>query len=226
MRWATAARWSLTGVLALGWSCAEARAQAPAAAPAPAQDSSTATSVADAARQSSEKKKAAASAAKVITDDDINPNNVKPGEEGLTAPRPRLETEPPPPAAVAAAEAADAKAAKNPAGDPVKKEDSPKIKALKERLAQAEEDLKLAQRESALEQDTVYSKPDYQHDSVGKAKLEDLQQDISAHTQQVEELKAQLEELEKAAEKEAGQATPAQTPAAQTPSEQATPPQR
>jgi hypothetical protein len=222
MRWAITARWSLTAVLALGWACAEARAQSPA----PAQDNSTATSVADAAKQSSQKKKAAASAAKVITDDDINPNNVKPGEEGLTASTPRLETEPPPPAAVAAAETADAKAAKNPAGDPVKKEDSPKIKALKERLAQAEEDLKLTQRESALEQDTVYSKPDYQHDTVGKAKLEDLQQEISAHTQQVEELKAQLAELEQAAEKEAGQAPSAQAPAAQPPSEQATPPQQ
>ena len=119
MRWAITARWSLTAVLALGWACAEARAQSPA----PAQDNSTATSVADAAKQSSQKKKAAASAAKVITDDDINPNNVKPGEEGLTASTPRLETEPPPPAAGAAAETADAKAAKNPAGDPVKNMD-------------------------------------------------------------------------------------------------------
>jgi hypothetical protein len=224
MRWTIAARWSFAAVLALEGACAEARAQAPA--PAPTQDNSTATSVAEAARQASEKRKAAASAAKVITDDDINPNNVKPGEEGLTAPTARLETEPPPPAAVAAAEAADAKVANNPAGDPVKKEDSPKIKALKERLAQAEEDLKLTQRESALEQDTVYSKPDYQHDTVGKAKLEDLQQEISAHSQQVEELKALLAELEQAAEKEAGQTPSAQPPAAQTPSEQAAPPQR
>src|SRR5271168_457929 len=78
-------------------------------------------SVADAAKQSLEKKKTAASAAKVITDDDLDAKNVKPGEEGLAAPKPQLETQPPSAEAVAATEATDAKNEKSPSDDPLKK---------------------------------------------------------------------------------------------------------
>jgi hypothetical protein len=219
MRWAIATRISLAVALAataLAWSGVPAEAQS-------ANSASSTPSVADAAKQSTEKKKAAASAAKVITDDDLNPSNVKPGQEGLTTPTPpQSDAVPPSSAEVAQVEAADAKAAKSPADDPAKKSDSPKIKALKERLAQAEQALQLSQRESALEQDTVYSKPDYQHDTAGKAKLDALQQEISEHSQRVEELKAQLADLEKTLEKE-GPGQPATQPQSDQP---AAPPQQ
>jgi FtsZ-interacting cell division protein ZipA len=170
------------------------------AARAQSQDDSQG-SVADAAKRALERKKDAASAKKVITDDDLNPINLKPGDEGLKVSTPKLETEPPSPAAVAADEAADKKAETSPADNPLKSTDPAKVAALKEELAQAEESLKLSQRESALQQDTYYTNPDYQHDDAGKAKLAELQQLINDHQQAVEELRARLAALQESLSK-------------------------
>jgi hypothetical protein len=173
-----------------------------AAARAQAPDSSS-SSVADAAKRAQEQKKNAASAKKVITDDDLHPNDVKPGDEGLKTATPQLETEPPSPAAVAADEAADKKAESSPADDPVKATDPAKVAAVKAELAKAEEDVQLIQRESALQQDTFYSNPDFQHDTAGKAKLAELLESVSEKQQTVEQLKARLAELEASLKKEA-----------------------
>jgi len=175
-------------------------------------------SVADAAKQARDQKKNAATAAKVITDDDIDAKSVKPGAEGLTvSAAPELDIQGPSAAAVAAQEAADQRKDLSPADDPLKKDDSAKVAKLKEELAQAEEDLKLNQRENQLEQDTVYSKPDYQHDAAGKAMLEQLQRQISDKQALVEQLKARLSALEESLSRQA-----AEPPAAEKP---ATPPQ-
>jgi hypothetical protein len=187
------------------------------AAPLHAQNP-PAPSVADAAKQARDQKKNAATAAKVVTDDDIDAKNVKPGAEGLTvSAAPELDTQGPSAAAVAAQEATDQRKELSPADDPLKKGDSAKVVKLKEELAQAEEDLKLSQRENQLEQDTVYSKPDYQHDSAGKAMLEELQRQISNKQALVEELKARLTALQELLSRQA-----AESPAADKP---ATPPQ-
>jgi hypothetical protein len=206
-------RLTLTLLAASVFCVANAHAQNP---PAP--------SVADAAKQAREHKQNAASAAKVITDDDLDPRNVKPGEEGLTAATPQLETQPPSAATVAAVEAADAKSEKSPADDPLKKTDPAKVAKLKAELAQAEEDLKLSQRESQLEQDTVYSKPDYQHDTAGKDKLAELQSAISDKQALVDDLRKRLTELQDALNQQG--AAPQQStapPAAENP---AAPPQQ
>jgi hypothetical protein len=65
-----------------------------AARPQDSQDQPT-QSVADAARHAREQKKAAAKSSKVITDEDIDTKNLKPGAEGLNvgAP-PKLDTHP------------------------------------------------------------------------------------------------------------------------------------
>ena len=114
---------------------------------------------------------------------------------------------------MATAEAADATAAKSPADTPVKETDSPKLKTLKEELAKAQEDLELSQRESALLQDTVYSNPDYQHDTAGKAKLDALQQQISDKQQKVDEVKARLAALEEAQSHQIAETPPVEKPA-------------
>ena len=172
-------------------------------------------SVADAAKQARDQKKNAATAAKVITDDDIDAKSVKPGAEGLTvSAAPELDIQGPSAAAVAAQEAADQRKDLSPADDPLKKDDSAKVAKLKEELAQAEEDLKLNQRENQLEQDTVYSKPDYQHDAAGKAMLEQLQRQISDKQALVEQLKARLSALEESLSRQAAEPPAAQKPAA------------
>ncbi len=201
--------------LALAQLCgmAAARAQAPDA---------SSGSVADAAKRSAEQKKNAASAKKVITDDDLNPAQIKPGDEGLKVATPQLETGPPSAAAVAADEAADKKAETSPADDPLKATDPAKVAQLKQELAKAEEELKLSQRESALEQDTFFSNPDFQHDTAGKAKLDELQQSISDKQQNVEQLKARLLELEESLKKQAPANAPV-APASENPSAEPAP---
>jgi Tfp pilus assembly protein FimT len=160
------------------------------------QQDSSAQSVADAAKRARALKKNAGPSTKVITDDDVDNKNVKPGAEGLTVPTPQIETQPPSPEAVAAAEAADKKAEKSPADDPLKSTDNEKIAQMKKALALAEEDWKLSQRESALTQDSVYSNPDYARDTAGKAKLAELQQEINLKHDKVEELRTELAAME------------------------------
>jgi len=206
-------------LLALAQICgiATVRAQAP---------SGSSDSVADAAKRSQEQKKNAASARKVITDDDLSTAQMKPGDEGLKVATPQLETAPSPAAAVAADEAADKKAETSPADDPLKAGDPAKVAQLKQELAQAEEELKLSQRESALAQDSFFSNPDYQHDTAGKAKLDELQQLIGDKQQTVERLKARLQELEESLKKEAPATSGSENSPATTSSENPpTPPQ-
>lgn len=200
----------ILAILVTEMYCVAAHAQAPSQNP-------PTNSVAEAAKLARERKKDAASAKKVITDDDLSTADLKPGDEGLKASTPQLETESPSPAVVAADEAADKKAETSPPDDPLKRTDPAKVAKLKAELAQAEEDLKLNQRESQLEQDTVFSNPDYQHDTAGKAKLEELQQQINDKQGLVEQLRARLSELQQEINQQG--ATP---PASQTP---ATPPQ-
>jgi len=66
----------------------------------------------------------------------------------------------------------------------------------KEKLAELQKQQDLLQRELALDKDTVYSNPDYAHDTAGKAKLDDLQQQINAKQLEVNEAKAHLEDLQ------------------------------
>ena len=162
------------------------------------QDSS-AQSIADAAKRAREQKKNAGPSTKVITDDDLDSKNLKPGDEGLTVPTPQIETQPPSTEAVAAAEAADKKAESSPADDPLKSTDDAKIARMKKALATAEEEFELAQRESALAEDTFYSNPDYQRDTAGQARLAELGQAIRDRQDKVARLKAELAAIEEAA---------------------------
>jgi hypothetical protein len=167
-----------------------------AARPQDSQDQQT-QSVADAARHAREQKKAAAKSSKVITDEDIDTKNLKPGAEGLNvgAP-PKLDTQPPSSAAVAAAEAAD-QAADSAAKEPAKRAgEDPEIGGLKGQIAQAAKELDLLQRELALDQDEYFSKPDYISDKVGKTKLDAQQRQINDKKQDLEGLKTRLAALQ------------------------------
>ena len=166
---------------------------------APRQDSgqtqSQSDSVADAARKARDKKKAASKSPKVITDDDLDKSNFKPGQEGLNVGGPpKLETAPPSEGAVAQAVATD-EATEKEAAKKAAEEDA-KIARLKLQVTQAEKDLDLAQRELALDQDAYLSKPDHANDTAGKAKLDDERQQISDKQQEIEKLKTQLAALE------------------------------
>jgi hypothetical protein len=182
-------------------------------------------SIAEAARKSRQSAKNATKPSKVITDDDLDKENIKPGQQGLTLDAPaKLETEPPSAGAVAEA-AAESSAPPDPATVATPSDD-PEITRLKDTIADAEKDADLARRDLALQQDTFYSNPDYVHDTAGKAKLAALQQQINDKQQEVDRLKARLAALELLQKKKhsKSRAASAPAPADQSPNPSAVPP--
>jgi DNA repair exonuclease SbcCD ATPase subunit len=196
-----------------------AAAVIPLSARAQSQDSQT-QSVADAARRAREQKKAGEKQpSPVITNDTLKP--AAPATQAADAPAPTPAAAQSPDAApvsspepaTGSASAPDAKAAPTSAstgGDAGQKaQDSPELAALKQQLAEAQKNFDFLQRELALEQDNVYSKPNSASDTAGKAKLDDLKQQLGDKQQSLEALKARLASLLGSA----GSAAPATSPA-------------
>jgi type I restriction-modification system DNA methylase subunit len=169
-------------------------------------------SIADAARKSREAAKNATKPSKVITDDDLDKGNIKPGAQGVTMDAPaQLETQPPSAEAVAEA-AATPSAAPDPATVAAASDD-PAIAKLKESIANSEKDAELARRDLALQQDTFFSNPDYEHDTAGKAKLDALQQQLNDKQQEIDRMKTRLAAMEELQKKKKAPSKPATTPA-------------
>ncbi len=159
----------------------------PAAAFAQAQDSQ---SVAEAARKARAQKKNTEKAPKVITDETLD---VKKGDvQSATAEQPRMPGSPEAPAQPAAAAAPGTPA--SPAAKDQK--ESKEVADLKVKIKRAQDDLDLLQREQSLENDSYYSQTDYAHDTAGKAKLDDLKQQVTDKQQELERLKTRLAELQ------------------------------
>ena len=190
---------TLTGVLLFVAASLNIASGASAGRLPQSQDSSSSDgqtqSIVDAAKRSREKARNSTRPSKVITDDDLDKGNLKPGAQGLNVDAPaKLETAPPGKEDVAAAaktpltppDAATAPAA----------EDDPEILRLKASIADAEKDADLARRDLALQQDTFLSNADYAHDTAGKAKLATMQQDIDARQQDIDKMKVRLAALE------------------------------
>jgi hypothetical protein len=194
--------WSMLLSVVLFTACAAT----PCVAEAQPQDSQTQQdqSVADAARRSREQKKNARKQSRVISNEDLDTEYFKPGQEGLYLGAPaKLKTETLSASGTVTAEAADQAATsanKEPRPKDVDSEEAvaedAEIAKLKKEIAEAEEDLKWQQRELALNQDTVYSNPNYTDFQTGKAKLDSEQQQINERQQEIEGLKARLAELE------------------------------
>jgi len=157
-------------------------------------------SVADAARRNREQKKNLVRRARVISDDDLDREYFRSGQEGLNVgSAPALQTAAPGASAVAAAESADAAAiASTEAPVPNSKEtkEDVEIDVAKARIAGEEIDLDLQRRALALNEDTVYSNPNYTGSHAGKAKLEAEQQRINEKQRQIEDLKGHLAALQ------------------------------
>ena len=173
----------------------------PAASFAQSQDTQ---SVAEAARRARAQKKSPEKPAKVITDDTLE---VKKGDvQSATAEQLRVPGTPEAPAQPAAGAAnaqsgASGDTAANPQGSKnVSEEEKSRsiLKqrvTLKEKIKSAQSDLDLLQREFQLDQDTLYSSPDYANNTSGKAKLDAMKQQISDKQQDLERLKAELASL-------------------------------
>jgi hypothetical protein len=160
--------------LRLAISVVLASALLPAASFAQSQDSQ---SVAEAARRAREQKKKSEKPVKVITEDDVKPATPASSE---------------PAAAPSAANAPASPAAPGPNDEKNAKE----IADLKVQIKQAQGDLDLLQRQLSLEQDNYFSKPDYTHDTAGKAKVDGIKQQVGDAQQALDRLKAKLAELQ------------------------------
>ena len=170
------------------------------------QDSQTQQdqSVADAARRSREQKKNARKQSRVISNEDLDTEYFKPGQEGLYLGAPaKSKTEARSASGAVTTEAADQAATstnKEPRPKDVDSEEAAaedaEIAKRKKEIAEAEEAVKWQQRELALDQDTIYSNPNYTDFRTGKAKLDSEQQRINERQREIEGLKAHLAELE------------------------------
>ncbi len=173
---------------------------------AQSQDQQT-PSVAEAARRAREQKKKSEKPARVISDDNLKPAAAAPAatappaapappQSPELAPQTQPVTAPPAPpeaATPAAPATTPAEAA------PEKKKDSAAKSAeaasMKAQVEALEKELDLLKRELPLERDNYYSKPDYQRDTAGKAKLDALQQQITDKQQDLDALKTRLAAL-------------------------------
>ena len=149
-------------------------------------------SVADAAQRSREKKKDLTKQSRVITNEDLDVKHLKAGQEGLDLETPATEARDA--SAVAAAEATgQAAASANKESQPTEvAAEYAEIAKLRQQIAEAEEDLNLWQRKLMLDQDIVYSNPNYTDSKAGKAKLDAEQERINHGQQQIKGLQANL----------------------------------
>jgi hypothetical protein len=153
--------------------------------------------VADAARRSREKKKDLTKQPRVVTNEDLDVKHFKADQEGLNLEAPA--TEAPDASAIAGAEATDqaAASAKKESQSIETAAEYAEIAKVKKQIAEAEEDLNLRQRELMLDQDTVYSNPNYTDSKAGKAKLDAEQEQINHGRQEIKGLQADLAVLQK-----------------------------
>jgi hypothetical protein len=150
-------------------------------------------SVADAARRAREQKKKSEKPARVINDDNLKPAPGPTNPPDLQTAKAAAPAAAPPEAAPAAPAAAPAEAAVPERKD--SSDNSAEAASMKAQLEGLQKELDLLQREVPLARDNFYSKPDYAHDTTGKAKLEALMQQVTDKQQDVEGLKARLATL-------------------------------
>jgi hypothetical protein len=153
--------------------------------------------VADAARRSREKKKDLTKQPRVVTNEDLDVKHFKADQEGLNLEAPATEAADA--SAIAGAEATDqaAASAKKESQSIETAAEYAEIAKVKKQIAEAEEDLNLRQRELMLDQDTVYSNPNYTDSKAGKAKLDAEQEQINHGRQEIKGLQADLAVLQK-----------------------------
>jgi CCR4-NOT transcriptional regulation complex NOT5 subunit len=171
-------------------------ASAALALPLFAQDSST-DSVAEAARRARAQKKAAAKPATVITDDTLKPAP----SSGSSAPVTADNTATASPASApntngtpASGDAQALQAAAAPSEEEEKKKQA-QIEALKQEVVAKQAELDLVQREMTLDNEAYYSKPSYQDDKAGAAKLAAEQTNVNQKKEELAALNAKLADL-------------------------------
>ena len=186
---------------------------------------SQADPVAEAARRAREQKITAEKPEKVITNDTLEPLPPAQAASANAAAQSNSAAPAPSSASAAAQSSADSSSASAAsdasatssapapaasAGDADQNaKDAAELATLKQQLADAQKDVDLLLRELALDQDSVYSNPNYTAQPTGTSKLDDLKQQITGKQQDVDALKARLAALQSSVD---GKASPAAPP--------------
>ena len=167
----------------------------PSTSNAQSQDSATpqAYSVAEAARRSRQRKKNATRPAQVISNEDLYTEHSRRSPEAadLSPSENSSSTE-----SLSSARLLDTMAAYDAEIAKLKEllAVGTEIMQLKSRIAEMEDLLKWQKRKLALDQDVVYSNPNYTDYQTGQAKLDAEQQQIDDEEQEVDRLKAEAQE--------------------------------
>lgn len=149
-------------------------------------------SIADAARRNREEKKAPAKPGTVITNDTLSPTVSAPAST-TTAPAQTAQSPnpsgPPLPGTESAAPGAEPKST-------LTAEETEKLKTeisnMKQQVKEKQNEVDLLKRLLDLDREALYSKPDYSHDSDGKAKLNAEQEELTLKEEEFAKLKAKL----------------------------------
>ena len=154
----------------------------------PQSQGDSSQSVAEAARKAKEQKKKSDKPAKTITDEDLAAKKAAAAKEG------------------AAAEAAggegfsgrttSGRSGCSPSQRGRKRQTGSRTERFEAKTGGGGKGLDLLQREYALQREQFYSNPNYARDSVGKAKLDDLQNQIRDKQQDVDQLKTRVAALQ------------------------------
>jgi hypothetical protein len=128
---------------------------------------------------------------KVISDNDVDMSNFKPGSSGVAfGSPPLLQSQPQSPERINEVmleqKVASLKQASQIACD------TPKNAAIQRTIDSTETQLKYLKRQFDLDQSAYYSKPGYAGDTAGKAKLDDEQQQIQSLQDEIDRLKSEL----------------------------------
>jgi hypothetical protein len=128
---------------------------------------------------------------RVISDNDVDMSNFKPGSSGVAfGSPPLLESQPQSPERINEVELEETVAHLKKASQIAC--DSPKDAKIQTNIDSAETQLKYLKRQFDLDQSAYYSKPDYAGDSSGKAKLDDEQQQIQSLQDEIDRMKSEL----------------------------------
>jgi hypothetical protein len=128
---------------------------------------------------------------KVISDNDVDMSNFKPGASGVAfGSPPLLETQPQSPERINEVVLEERVASLKKASQISC--DSPKDAEIQRNIDSAETQLKYLKRQFDLDQSAYYSKPDYAGDTDGKVKLDAEQQQIQSLQDEIDRLKSEL----------------------------------
>jgi predicted nucleic acid-binding Zn-ribbon protein len=127
----------------------------------------------------------------VISGGNVDMTNFKPGNSGVALGSPPLsQTQPQSPARIQEVELNEKIASLQRAMKIAC--DSPEDAGIQRQIDEAERQLKMLQREFALDRNAYYSKPNYADDTEGKAKLDAEQQQLDAAQSEIDRLTQKL----------------------------------